>query len=122
MSAAIRSTVRLRPLATDEESAWRVQPDGRICLRREVLQREGRADWLADSEYAFDAVFAANASTADVYAQAAADLIPLVVGGKNCTVLAYGQTASGKVRPRAHPAHPEAPLQATRSRIAGTLS
>ena len=68
-SSPVRSCVRLRPLSADERadgvgSAWVVNGGKRLGLRREVLEHEGRADYLADSEYAFDAVFGPSASTA----------------------------------------------------------
>ena len=62
----------------------------RLTLRRDVLEREGRSDWLADSEYNFDAVFEPETSTATVYARAAADIVPWVVKGVNCTMTFCG--------------------------------
>ena len=92
----MRSCVRLRPLSRqDGDAAWSITGK-RLSLRRDVLEREGRAEWLANSEYAFDAVFSQEVSTATVYARAAAEVVPWVLKGVNCTVIAYGQTASGK--------------------------
>ena len=95
----MRSCARLRPLTPDEKpdgSAWVVTGGARLGLRRDVLERDGRANWLADSEFAVDVVFGPETSTDEVYAKAAADVVPPVLRGMNSTLVAYGQTASGK--------------------------
>lgn len=63
---------------------------------RKALERAAKKEWLADAEYTFDAIFDASTPTSTVYRRAAADVVPSVVRGGNCTLLAYGQTASGK--------------------------
>ena len=96
-AAPVRSCVRLRPLSSHERATSAFSVSGtKLSLRREVLEEEGRADWLADSEYNFDAVFGPETSTATVYARAAAEIVPWCVKGVNCTIIAYGQTAAGK--------------------------
>ena len=98
-ASPLRACVRLRPLTEQEprETAFVVKDTSRLVVRRDVLQREGRADWHAEMEYAFDAVFGPDVSTAEVYTRAAADIVPWVLRGIHCTILAFGQTASGKV-------------------------
>jgi hypothetical protein len=46
--------------------------------------------------YAFDGVFPDTAAQADVYATAVSPLVQSVLQGYNATVLAYGQTGTGK--------------------------
>jgi hypothetical protein len=105
--AAVRciSCVRVRPLLAAERSAgqaevWRTAADdsggGGVSLERAALEREGRAEWLADTAFTYDHVFGPEASTAEVFATVAAPLVPSVLDGVNCTLVAYGQTASGK--------------------------
>ena len=91
---AIRCCVRLRPDA--DSSAFDV--DGcRLTVQREVLARAGRADWLADLQFTFADVFGAETSTAEVYERAVADVLPgVLLSGMHCTLMAYGQTSSGK--------------------------
>ncbi|KOO32697.1 hypothetical protein Ctob_013078 [Chrysochromulina tobinii] len=92
--SAIRCCVRLRPDA--DSSAFDV--DGcRLTVQREVLARAGRADWLADLQFTFADVFGAETSTAEVYERAVADVLPgVLLSGMHCTLMAYGQTSSGK--------------------------
>ena len=52
--APVRSCVRLRPVLCEAE-AFSINSK-RLAIKRECLAREGRAEWLADSEFAFDAV------------------------------------------------------------------
>ena len=56
-------------------------------------ERRGASGELA---FAFDHVFAPDASQRDVFDAAVAPLCRDVLRGYNCTVLAYGQTGSGK--------------------------
>ena len=86
--------MRLRPDA--DSSAFDV--DGcRLTVQREVLARAGRADWLADLQFTFADVFGAETSTAEVYERAVADVLPgVLLSGMHCTLMAYGQTSSGK--------------------------
>ena len=93
----VRSVVRLRPLSVQEprELAFAFSRT-KLTIRREILEHEGRADWLADSEYNFDAVLGPEATTSAVYEAAAAEIVPSVLKGINCTLIAYGQTGSGK--------------------------
>lgn len=46
--------------------------------------------------FAFDHVFNENVTQLDVYDKTVKPLISKVVSGFNCTVLAYGQTGTGK--------------------------
>lgn len=46
--------------------------------------------------FAFDQVFRDNATQSTVYNETVKPLINKVIDGFNCTVLAYGQTGTGK--------------------------
>ncbi|KAL1529940.1 hypothetical protein AB1Y20_000868 [Prymnesium parvum] len=97
---ALRSCVRVRPLSSEEEadgerSAWAVRGSSLRLLPKE-LQADGRAGWLADSEYSFDAAFGPEMGTHAVYAAAAGDVASTILSGTSCTLIAFGQTASGK--------------------------
>lgn len=65
------------------------------CDSREV--KLCKVDGVCDhSTFAFDKVFPATTSQADVYDQSARPVIEAILEGFNGTVLAYGPTASGK--------------------------
>ena len=100
MQVPVRSCVRLRPLTMQERQSHVgvafTLSGKRLALRRDMLQHAGRADWLADAEYAFDAVFGPDTTNAHVFEHTAAQLVPTVLGGVSCSLVAYGQTGSGK--------------------------
>ena len=97
--------VRVRPLIASERAAssqlaWRWD-------RRSV--ENARVDWAALTEpelarlpderpvrLSFDRVFGPEESTEQVYEDLVRPLVERVVEGYNATVLAYGQTTSGK--------------------------
>ena len=96
MPGPIRSCVRLRPLAASESSAFALNGN-RISVEREALAREGRADWLADSEFQFHSIFGGGVRTEELYVCAVSDVLHRALeSGDNCAVIAYGQTGSGK--------------------------
>ena len=74
---------------------WEVHGSA-VRLLPKALKADGRAVWLADSEYVFDAAFAPEVETTDVYEAAASDIASAVLAGCSCTLIAFGQTASGK--------------------------
>lgn len=106
-ASSVVSVVRIRPLS-GSETARREAPVLRVSgnavlLDRVALEREGRAEWLADTTFAFDRVFDPTNSTQHVYAAAAPLIASMLDGGTsselagtNVTLLAFGQTASGK--------------------------
>jgi kinesin family member 18/19 len=51
---------------------------------------------VQERRFAFDAAFNGNASNADVFKRAVADLVDAVPTGINATIFAYGATGSGK--------------------------
>lgn len=94
------SVVRIRPLSAHEHdhgstNILRVNGKNAISLDSAALERDGRAEWLAESSFAFDRVFDSSASTSQVYT-AVAPMISSLLDGLNCTLLAFGQTSSGK--------------------------
>ena len=89
----VRSVVRLRP-QEPRELAFAFSRT-KLTIRREILEHEGRADWLTDSEYNFDAVLGPEATTSAVYEAAAAEIVPSVLKGINCT-LAMGRPARAR--------------------------
>ena len=90
----------MRPLLTAEARSGHVEAwhtDGAsLRLDRDRLVSGGRGEWLADATHSFDHVFGPEADARAVYDAAAARLVPGVVGGMSCTLIAYGQTSSGK--------------------------
>ena len=90
----------MRPLLTAEARSGHVEAwhtDGAsLRLDRDRLVSGGRGEWLADATHSFDHVFGPEADARAVYDAAAARLVPGVVGGTSCTLIAYGQTSSGK--------------------------
>lgn len=49
-------------------------------------------------EFAFDQNFGPETTQEEVYNDIAAPLVEQVLNGRSCTVMAYGQTGTGKVR------------------------
>jgi hypothetical protein len=60
-----------------------------------LSELEEKQKTLAESSFAFDRVFDSSASTSQVYS-AVAPMISSLLDGLNCTLLAFGQTSSGK--------------------------
>lgn len=82
----IQIFVRCRPLKNDERAAsLNLDPE------RQVVRIDSQ-----NREFQFDQVFAAKTPQEDVYSAVVKPLIPQVLQGFNCAVLAYGQTGTGK--------------------------
>ncbi|EQC39604.1 hypothetical protein SDRG_03037 [Saprolegnia diclina VS20] len=83
--------VRLRPKLASEAHELDA-----VTVRGEKLQLL-HAPWTRlHTSYQFDHVFRASASNADIYAVFLAPVVASVVGGNHATILAYGQTGTGK--------------------------
>jgi centromeric protein E len=98
-SSPVVSVVRIRPLSAHEHEHGSANVlhvnHNQISLDSAALERNGRADWLDDGSFAVDRFFDPSALTSQVYT-AVAPLISLLLDGINCTLLALGQTSSGK--------------------------
>eukprot|EP00249_Psilotum_nudum_P020607 c27777_g1_i1 orf=680-2005(+) len=91
----VRVTVRLRPRNTRElimDSDFSECIDFQPELRRLKLHRN---DWDCET-YRFDEVFHDTASQKQIYKLAAKPVVESVLEGYNGTILAYGQTGTGK--------------------------
>lgn len=96
---SIKVICRFRPLNQKELSLSNV-----VCVdfrnERTVVfkgeNREGDSGDKKDLEFTFDRVFDQNSSQVEVYQEAAAPVIYSVLEGFNGTILAHGQTSSGK--------------------------
>ncbi|MQL79357.1 hypothetical protein Taro_011794 [Colocasia esculenta] len=88
----VRVAVRLRPRNNEdlhfEADCVELQPE----LRRLKLRKN---NWISES-YKFDEVFTENASQKRVYQVVAKPVVESVLNGFNGTVMAYGQTGTGK--------------------------
>ncbi|XP_057991778.1 kinesin-like protein KIN-UC isoform X2 [Hevea brasiliensis] len=91
----VRVAVRLRPrnaeeliLDSDFSDCVELQPE----LRRLKLRKN---NWSSES-YKFDEIFTENASQKRVYEAVAKPVVEGVLNGYNGTVMAYGQTGTGK--------------------------
>lgn len=87
----IKSFVRVRPLTLNGGAAG---PEMWV-VRGTQVEWLGAANMQPSEPFSFDGVFPGSSRTADVY-QAVKPMIVKVVDGFNATVLAYGQTNSGK--------------------------
>ena len=88
---SIRVGVRLRPAGGD--AAWRVDGSTIVeCPRADAYASQQRAPRV----FRFDDVFDVRADNAAVYAQVAKDVVDDALRGNSGTLIAYGQTASGK--------------------------
>ncbi|XP_021285681.1 kinesin-like protein KIN-7E isoform X2 [Herrania umbratica] len=88
--------VRLRPLSekeivANEVADWECINDSTVLYRNTL--REGST---FPSAYQFDRVFRGDCSTKQVYEEGAKEIALSVVSGINSSILAYGQTSSGK--------------------------
>ena len=100
-SSNFRVAVRVRPPHPHEVSAadWRetvqLGEDGRSLT---LLEGDASPDapLPAGQVYHFDAVFGPDSTQHSVYEQTARDAVQSVLQGYNATVLAYGQTGTGK--------------------------
>lgn len=86
---SIKVCCRFRPHSNLERTS-----NGRTCV--EVLDTTSVHIPVSDHTFLFDRVFRWDASQKEVYDHAAKPVINAVLKGFNGTVLAYGQTASGK--------------------------
>ncbi|KAJ1632228.1 P-loop containing nucleoside triphosphate hydrolase protein [Pavlovales sp. CCMP2436] len=96
----ISVSVRIRPLNVREAktraggSTWRVAGDSIA-----QLGSDGKGGTLAPapgSSYTFDKIFDQSSQNADVYDAVAKDIVGSTFAGINGTIIAYGQTSSGK--------------------------
>lgn len=88
----IHVSVRMKPLTETEHNLQRIRggPQWIVTNERTITDRTAR------EHFHFDKVFKAEMSTRDIFKD---DLQPMVVNalkGYNVTILAYGQTSSGK--------------------------
>ena len=90
LASVIRVFLRLRPESVNREEKpklWQYSAEGWI-MNREDHQRQ---------KYCFDAVLPPSTTNADVKAKVdTAAILEQFIAGKNCSILAYGQTNSGK--------------------------
>ncbi|KAG2543403.1 kinesin-like protein KIN-UA isoform X4 [Panicum virgatum] len=94
-SCRVRVAIRLRPknsedlaYGSDFDSCVELQPESkRLKLKKN--------NWICES-YKFDEVFSENASQKRVYEVVAKPVVESVLEGYNGTVMAYGQTGTGK--------------------------
>ncbi|XP_039142909.1 kinesin-like protein KIN-UC [Dioscorea cayenensis subsp. rotundata] len=94
-SGRVRVAVRLRPKNADDllwESDFTDSVELQPELRRLKLRKN---NWISES-YRFDEVFTETASQKRVYEAVAKPVVESVLNGYNGTVMAYGQTGTGK--------------------------
>lgn len=92
-------SVRLRPLnekeiSSNDVSDWECISSDTIAYKNVSLLTSERS--MYPTAYTFDRVFRGDSSTRMVYEQGAKDAAISVVRGVNSTILAYGETSSGK--------------------------
>ena len=85
--------MRLRPLTGDETGRGEAAVVHAHENTATVVSGPGEADVQV---FAFDQVFAPEATQLEVFSKCAAPLVEQLCDGFNCTVFAYGQTGSGK--------------------------
>lgn len=93
MDEAVRVIVRCRPFSEKETKAGHLDVADINTLSRTVtISRKGDDP----KTFTFDHVFDTNCSQTEVYSTTARDIVSGVLTGYNGTVLAYGQTGTGK--------------------------
>ncbi|XP_021304098.1 kinesin-like protein KIN-UA isoform X2 [Sorghum bicolor] len=94
-SCRVRVAVRLRP-KNSEDLAHNADFDSYVELQPESKRLKlKKNNWSCES-YKFDEVFSENASQKRVYEAVAKPVVESVLEGYNGTVMAYGQTGTGK--------------------------
>ncbi|EFJ33441.1 hypothetical protein SELMODRAFT_84640 [Selaginella moellendorffii] len=93
--ARVRVAVRLRPRNAEELVADADFPDG-VELQPELKRLKLRKNNWDSETYQFDEVFPDTASQKRVYEVVAKPVVESVLDGYNGTVMAYGQTGTGK--------------------------
>lgn len=88
----IKVFCRFRPFNSNEaESAS--HPIHRIASARHLFVRDPRND---EMPFLFDQVFSEQTTQEDVYREVGAPVLVNILEGFNGTIMAYGQTSSGK--------------------------
>ena len=85
---AVQVAVRVRPFL-EKEAVEGARECTKVIDSRQVVLGKNRA-------FTFDTLFGPATEQADVYAEAVAPLMRQFLRGINCTILAYGQTGTGK--------------------------
>jgi hypothetical protein len=93
----IEAIVRVRPFNTKEleensTKCIKITSENELLVGNQVNPHE----FIASKSFVFDHLFDENASQSIIYEKAVAHLVKRFVDGFNSTVLAYGQTSSGK--------------------------
>lgn len=96
-SESVRVCVRIRPLSTKEiQDGHSYIVSARQTSGEVTLQNPETHDREPPKNFTFDAAIAPEATQAQVYELAAADIVESVMKGFNGTIFAYGQTGAGK--------------------------
>jgi chromosome segregation ATPase len=100
---AIQVVIRVRSVDSNNDICVGVVGTGQIMLDKRSFQagRDGAAQEIINNSNTlntmqFDRVFNMETTQEQIYNESAVDLINQFVNGWNCTILAYGQTSSGK--------------------------
>lgn len=86
---SVKVAVRIRPLLKEE-----IQQRCTECIK--TVGNEPQITFGNDQNFTFDDVFGTKSSQNDIYEDCVANLVEAIFEGFNATVLAYGQTSSGK--------------------------
>ncbi|XP_027026914.1 kinesin-like protein KIF3C isoform X2 [Tachysurus fulvidraco] len=94
---SVKVVVRCRPLNRKEEaSGYDSIVDMDVKLGQVALRNPRAAPGEPDKTFTFDAVYDAGSKQSDLYDESVRPLVDSVLRGFNVTVLAYGQTGTGK--------------------------
>jgi hypothetical protein len=85
-TSQVRVAIRLRPLTTKEITSG----------GSPILTTTPTTVALSDRKFTYDAVYDESTSQSLLYQDVAPPLLDAFLGGYNATVMAYGQTSSGK--------------------------
>ncbi|KAG7331806.1 hypothetical protein KOW79_005775 [Hemibagrus wyckioides] len=94
---SVKVVVRCRPLNRKEEASGHDSiVDMDVKLGQVALRNPRAAAGEPDKTFTFDAVYDAGSKQSDLYDESVRPLVDSVLRGFNGTVLAYGQTGTGK--------------------------
>lgn len=93
----VRVVIRVRPLNNDELSAGykKIVFTDRVTNTVSVFNPKASNEELPKT-FTFDIIFGTESSQVDVYNEVARPIVEKVLAGYNGTILAYGQTGTGK--------------------------
>ncbi|XP_044730926.1 kinesin-like protein KIF3A [Chrysoperla carnea] len=92
----VRVVVRVRPLSTKEQNFNCINIVNVDTLNRSLTVKKPGSNLEPPKTYTFDYAFDETATQMEIYSETTRNIVDSVIDGYNGTILAYGQTGTGK--------------------------